>query len=282
MDDFSYRLGASGTVLNPNSQVIPFVDITNVAGLDSTELRSTERDNEGVDGGFLDAEFEKMRTITLEGQLIADTYTAESMLDQLKGEWSPQGIVPFYFQHPGVSERLINVKPLGVRYNVDQLRRTGATDVQFMCQAEDPRIYSSALNTVSISQGVAITTGFAFPLGFPFGFGAPVSPESASVYVYGNRPTPPTITIPGPVTNPVIYNDTTGDVMDFQITVGSTESLVIDMYYRTVKLNASLNRRSTLQTPGWFFLQKGLNVLRYRASTSGNPAAVMTYRDAWR
>lgn len=282
MDDFSYRLGPSGTILNPADQTLPFVDITKVSGLDSAELRMTERDHEGQDGGFVDAEFEKMRNLILEGQVIGNGSTVEAFLDTLKGEWSPRGIVPLYFQHPGVTERLVNVKPIGVRYDVNAIRRVGSADVQFLCQAEDPRIYSSTLNSVNINQGTAITSGFAFPLGFPFGFGATVSPEQATVNVNGNRPTPVIITISGPVTDPVIYHDTTGSTMDFQLTVNTGETLVIDTYYRTAKLNGSLSRRAALQTPGWFFLQPGLNTLRYRASTAGGSPAVMTYRDAWR
>jgi hypothetical protein len=282
VDNYSYRMGTAGTVLNPASLTQPFVDITDVRGLDSAELRTTERDHEGTDGGFLDADFEKMRTIILEGQLIATVDTVEPFLDTLKGEWGPGGIKEFYFQHPGVSERLLYVKALGVKYDITTLRNLGCCDVQFMCQAEDPRVYSSTLVSANIGMGVAITTGIGFPLGFPFGFGAPVSPESTTVNVGGNRSTPPTFTITGPVTNPVIYNDTTGDVMAFEIEVASGQTLVIDTYYRTVKLNGTLSRRSALLTPSWFNLSPGLNTLRYRATTSGGADAVVTYRDAWR
>jgi hypothetical protein len=282
VDDFSYRLGATGTVLNPLSTSLPFVDITSVDGFDSADLRTTERDHEGVDGGFLDAEFEKMRTVTLEGRLFATVSTAETFLDTLKGEWSPRGIVPLYFQHPGVPERLLQVKPLGVRYSVNQLRNMGSCDIQFMCQAEDPRVYSSTLNSVNVAQGTTVTTGFGFPLGFPFGFGAVVSPSSTTITVGGNRPTPVTITITGPVSNPVIYNDTVGKYLAFTLEVASGQTLVIDTYYRTAKLNGTLSRRSALTNPGWFDLQPGMNTLRYGATSVGGVDAVLTYRDAWR
>lgn len=282
MDAYSYQLD-TGTILNPINQTLPFVDITNVSGLDSPEFRSTERDHEGTDGGFLDAEFEKMRTIVLQGQVIANPATLESFLDQLKGDWAPRRTTaPFRFVHPGVAQRVIFVKPLGVKFNTTALSSTGAVDVQFTCQAEDPIIYDDTTVTLSLVIGTPITTGFAFPLGFPFGFGAPVSPDGVTVTNYGNRPAPATITIPGPVTNPVIYNDTTSSTLSFSIDVVTGDSLVVDLGQRTIKLNGSVSRRGTLLEPDWFLLQPGGNFIRYRASAGGTNPASITYRNAWR
>jgi len=283
VDTFSYQLGDTGVILNPNDQTLPFVDITEVQGLDSPDFRATERDHEGTDGGFLDAEFEKMRTIVLQGQVIGDVSTVETFMDQLKSDWSPRRTtIPFRYAHPGVAQRVVFVKPLGVRYSVNQLRRTGCADVQFTCQAEDPRIYDDAVVTVSLILGVPLTTGFAFNLGFPFGYGAPASPDGVTVTNYGNRPAPATITIPGPVTNPVIYNDTTSNVLSFSIDVASGDYLVVDLGNRTVKLNGSVSRRGALLEPDWFMLEVGSNFIRYRAEAGGSNPASIAYRNAWR
>jgi hypothetical protein len=283
VDAFSYQLGDTGTVLNPTDQTLPFVDITKVSGLDSPEFRMTERDHEGTDGGFLDAEFEKMRVLVLEGQVIGGSDAVEGLLDQLKADWAPRRTpIPFYFSHPGASDRLIYVKPLGARYDYDTLRRVGSCDIQFMCQAEDPRIYDQTQQIVNLSQGIAITTGFAFPLGFSFGYGAPVDPNQTNVVNGGNRPAPATITIPGPVTDPTIYNDTTSDELSFQIDVASGDTLVIDLGYRTVKLNGTVSRRASLLAPNWFLLEPGDNYMRYRAATGGGSAATVAFRNAWR
>jgi hypothetical protein len=282
VDTFSYQLD-TGTILNPIDQTLPFVDITHVSGLDSPDFRSTERDHEGTDGGFLDAEFEKMRTIVLQGQVIGDPLTVESFLDQLKGDWAPRrDVCPFRFAHPGVAQRMMFVKPLGVKFDITALRTTGAVDVQFTCQAEDPRIYDDAVLTQALIIGVPITTGFAFPLGFNFGFGAPASPDGVMITNYGNRPAPATITIPGPVTNPVIYNDTTSSTLSFSIDVSASDYLVIDLGQRTVKLDGTVSRRGALLEPDWFLLQPGGNFIRYRASAGGTNPASIAYRNAWR
>lgn len=283
MNDFEYRMGDSGTTLNPSDMTLPFVDIVKVTGLDTPELRTTERDHEGVDGGFLDAEFERMRTLTFEGQVITNGVGTEAFLDTLKGEWAVgQGLQPLYIQHPEVQERVVFVKALGVRYDVNELRRLGSADIQFMCQAEDPALYDSTLLSLPINQGLSIASGFGFPLGFPFGFGAPVDPTTTNAYNGGNRPARATITIPGPVTNPRIISETAGKELRFLITLEASDSLIIDLYARTVKLNGTVSRRGTLQNPNWFMLAKGDNFLQYRADTTGNPAATISYRYAWR
>jgi len=283
MDEFEYKLGDTGTILNPTDQTVPFVDITKVKGLDSPDFRSTERDHEGVDGGFLDAEFEKMRTFTFEGRIITNHINTETFLDTLREEWAPsRTLKPFYFQHPGIAERVAFVKPLGVKFDIDELRRVGSVDVQFMCQAENPMLFDSTLQTLPIAQGVSAMTGFGFPLGFPFGYGAPVDPTTTNAYNGGNRPTPPTFTIPGPVTNPRIFHQGQSKEMVFSITLGASDTLVVDAYYRTVKLNDTVSRRGALVRPDWFFLDKGDNFLQYRADTTGNPPMSVSYRNAWR
>jgi hypothetical protein len=284
VDDHSYRLGSTGVVLNPtDTSVLPFVDIVKVGGLDSAELRTTERDHEGVDGGFLDAEFEKMRTITFEGQIITNHIGTESFLDRLKGDWAPRRTtIPLYFQHPGIAERLIFVKPLGVKYDIDELRRVGSVDAQFMCQAENPSIFDSNLITLPINQGLSVATGFGFPFGFPFGFGAAVDPTTTNAYNSGNRPATAIFTIPGPVTNPRILSTTTGDELRFVIDLAASDYLEIDLYNRTVRLNGTASRRGSLLEPNWFMLEVGDNFLQYRADTAGNPPASVSYRNAWR
>jgi hypothetical protein len=57
---------------------------------------------------------------------------------------------------------------------------------------------------------------------------------------------------------------------------------VIDLYNRTVRLNGTASRRNTLINPDWFMLSPGDNIIRYRADSSGNPDASISYRNAWR
>jgi hypothetical protein len=284
-EDLTFKLGDTGVILNTDSASFPFVDIEDVKGLDSAPFRETQRDHEGDDGGYMDAEFEKGRDVVLSGMLYSLSTPFESYMDTLKANWAPSTTqVPFYFKSPGTTERFLYVKPLGVRYNWTSLRRTGMAEVQFSAFAEDPRIYDSALVTAIMYLGATVYTGFGFNLGFSFGFGG-VSTTTDQVIVNnpGNRPTPPIMTINGPVTNPRIFNETQGKEMQFNITLATGETLVIDTKNKTVKLNGTTNRRNTLIAPTWFYLNGGATQLRYRAESS-DPTSFLTieFRPAWR
>lgn len=285
-EDYTYQLGDYGVILNPDDTTQDmFVDIDDVRGLDSAPFRQTERDHEGTDGSFMDAEYEKGRTIVLEGTAYArDHNNIEAFLDSLKSNWAPsRTLIPFYFQHPGVSVRHLMVKPLGVKYNVAALRRTGLTDIQFQAFAEDPRIYG-AENIIVIPQHTTSTEGFDLPLGFPFAFAAIPQTPGTIINVQGNRPTPAIITIPSlagaSLWNPTIEHVESGNTLEFDIEIPSGTELVIDLQYRTVRLSGQ-NRRSRLVEPNWFLLDPGQNTLRLYATTS-NGTMTVKYKPAWR
>lgn len=285
-EDLTFKLGDAGVVLNTDSVGLPFVDVESVKGLDSAPFRTTQRDHEGDDGGFMDAEFEKGRDVILEGTLYADGSTMESYLDSLKANWAPSKTqIPFYYKAPGVDERVLFVKPLGMRYDWDRLRRTSQMAVQFGCYAEDPRLYGAVELSQQISLGATIFTGFSFSFSFNLSFGGvSTTADAVQVIVDGNRPTPPIITITGPVTDPRLISDTSNKEMFFSgLILGSGETLVVDMKNKTAKLDGVTNRRNTLVAPTWFYLEPGINTLRFRAASS-DPAAFATvrYRPAWR
>jgi hypothetical protein len=290
INDTTFQLTDTGIVINDDTLPgVPFIDIETVSGLDSAPFRQTKRDHEGVDGGFMDAEFETGRDIALVGVLYTNGNPMETFLDSLKANWAPSTVLlPLYIFTVETGLRVVFVKPLGVAYDWDALRRTGMAAVTFTAYAEDPRIYSGTLQTAFLPLGATVFSGFAFPLAFPFSFGG-VSTTTDGQFVYnvGNRPAPVVMTIAGPVTNPIIMNDTTSSIMTFNITLSSLDTLTIDTQYHTVRLNGNINRRSTLITPGWFMLQPapaaalGANFLRFRAA-GGTGTLTVTYRASWR
>lgn len=285
-EELTWRLGDTGVILNTDTGSLPFVDIDEVRGFDSAPFRETQRDHEGDDGGYIDAEFEKGRDLVLSGIIYANSATMETYLDSLKGNWAPSRVlIPLYFKAPGVTERLLYVKPLGVNYNWTALRRIGQSEAQFKAFAEDPRIYDNVLVSNTINLGASVFTGFDFNFGFNFGFGGvSTTTDQVTITVAGNRSTPPIFTITGPVTNPRILNDTLSKEMIFNITLSSIETLVIDPKNRTVRLNGAVNRRNTLlSSNSWFYLAPGENTVRYRAESS-DPTSTLNilYRPAWR
>jgi hypothetical protein len=282
LNDYTFQLNSSGVTLNTDV-TIPFVDIEKVSGLDSAEYRETIRDHEGVDGGFMDAEFEKGRNIILEGTIYAASGNVEAYLDNLKANYAPvQTPIPFYVKAPGVVERLIYVKPRGVRYDWETLRRLGITSAQFLMFAEDPRLYDATESTLNINYGGDTGLGFSFNIGFNLDFGGGATPGGASVNNAGNRPTPPTFIILGPVTNPTITNATSSHTMRFNITLGGADTLTINTRDRTVYLNGNSNRRNIMTSPDWFYLDPGTSFITYGGLTGAGSSLQVVYRSAWR
>lgn len=282
-DELSFRLSDTGVVLNTDSTGLPFVDIEDVVGLDNAPYRETERDHEGTDGGFMDAEFERGRPVVLRGTIYADSASMETYLDSLKSNWAPsRTLIPFYFKAPGVDERVIFVKPLGCKYDWNALRRTGQAEVQFKMFAEDSIIYTAALQEHIINYGGDAGTGFGFNLGFNFSFGPVIPPTGANIPVGGNRATPAIMTITGPIVSPVITNDTLGTSLAFNITLSASDTLTINLANRTVLLNGSANRRNTLLQPNWFFFQPGGTFIRFGGGSGTGSFLTIQYRDAWR
>lgn len=284
LGDFEFRLDEDGVGIALNTTATPpFVDVYDVVGLDNSDFRTAERDWEGNDGGFIDAEFEKARTIVLTCTVIATVDTLELYLDNLKANWGPRtALIKFYVKAPGVQERFLFVKPLGMKYHwTAPGRRTGQAEAQFTCFAEDPRIYQ-ALQTESIVQGATTFPGFGFSFGFDFGFGGTSSTtDGVNINNIGNRSSPAVFRMAGPVTNPSILNDTTGDELKFTIDVLTGQTLVVDTKYKTVRLDG-VNRRNTLIAPNWFQMQPGDNFIRYRAESGSGSTLDIEWYPAWR
>lgn len=288
VNPLSYQLNDGGVILNDDliAPGFPFVDITTVKGLDNSPYRETKRDHEGTDGGFLDAEFEVGRDITLEGTVYSQGTYLESYLDSLKANFAPvTSPIPFYFTTETNEQRLLFVKPRGCRYDWDANRRLGYVPIQFLMYAEDPRIYSANLQTFTLPVGALTFSGFGFPLGFPFGFGG-VSLTTDGQYVSnsGNRPSPAILTVApssGTLSNPTIVNDTTGNTLNFVIDITFPDTLVVDLGNHTVRLNGVTNRRNTLQAPDWFMINPGQQFIRFRAA-SGTGNLTIQFRSAWR
>lgn len=280
--DLTFQLDTTGVTLNTDSVGLPFVDIDEVVGFDSGPFRETQREHEGQDGGFMDAEFLSGKDVILNGTIYTDGTNMETFLDSLKYNFRPRTTtIPFYFKPPGKNERVIYVKPRGVVYNWNQLRRTGCAAAQFRMYAEDPRTYASAVQSTLVAVGSTIVPGRSYNKHYNFGYGGTtVIPDGATLTNGGNKDAPLTVTMVGPLTNPQLVSDTAGKTINFAITLLNTDTLVVDMLRHTIVLNGSANRRGIIDNPNWFFLAPGDNIVRFRAQ-SGTGTATYKWQDTY-
>lgn len=149
----------------------------------------------------------------------------------------------------------------------------------------DPRIYGVTLRSASYDPTSAGAGGLTQPLEQPLDYvGAAASLLTAANV--GNAPTPPTYTIDGPVTNPLVVNETTGDTIYTQgASVVSGSTLVLDVGRRTALLAGA--ERPDLIDPlrtTWADLPPGTSLLRLSGTgmVGGETELTVTYRDARR
>lgn len=155
-----------------------------------------------------------------------------------------------------------------------------AAEIAIELFATDPLKYSDAVSTVTLS--VATTLGgFTFPITFPLSFGSGGTSGLFSINNVGNAASAPFFRIYGPITNPVLRNETTGEQLSLNLVIASGDYVDIDVKNRTVLLNGTANRYFNLTSAQWWYLQPGVNQVRYSA-TSGTSTVDMTYRSAWK
>lgn len=259
-EEYQYLDSPKGVLLN-SDVTLPFFDVTSIDGLDGAPVSPIQSDQYGIDGGFVDAPYEGVRTITVEGTVYASPTALESYLNKLKANFRPVSIdQPFYFRTDDESTvHFVNGKSLGLHYQKTNQRSYGSVDCQFSIVCQDPRIYSTTQRNVTVVVG-----------------------NSGSVSIQGNRDTPPILRLQGPLTAPVIvtYGAWT---LTYAVTIAAGHSVTIDVLNRTVVDETGANQRPNLSlTPvgSWPYLTPGSNVFDL-AAAGGTGSLLIQGRSAW-
>jgi len=144
--------------------------------------------------------------------------------------------------------------------------------------ASDPYLLGQTENETTVylptGSGTAIPTVIPLSLAYLIG-GTEDITISGSGYFY------PTITINGPVENPIIKNYTTGKELQVEEVLTGNDHLAIDMKNQTVVLNNSLNYLDFTDGDFWR-LAPGVNKVGLSSVTYDvNASAVITWRNAY-
>lgn len=155
--------------------------------------------------------------------------------------------------------------------------------IQFECS--DPRKYSLGTNSVFISMPALVLDGLEYPLEYPLDYGDEVTASQLIVNNEGNVSTPMILTYYGPVTNPTLINQTTGDQLGFEIVLTADDELVVNTRLGTVILNGTADRlytRTLTSSPILGFdLAVGQNEMQAIATEWEEGAGIeIVYRDA--
>lgn len=259
LNDYEFQFDDTGTTLNTDDMGLPFIDVLSVDGLDTAPLRTSTDEHQGMDGTYIDSPFVSARTIVISGNLYTDPDDTDTLLNQLRADYTKDDVRPFYFQLPGQSTKFINCQGGGFRYSIDGGRRAGMTSVQATLVAEDPYIYDANPTSATVSVPTLSILGTSFNALFNLGFGGALPNFGATVTNQGNHTAYPLITITGPVTNPVLVDSYSGTTMALNVTLTAGDILVIDTRLKSIVLDGTVSRRTALSGRQWISVPPGIS-----------------------
>lgn len=258
--------------------------LTEFTGLDSIpSIRHHNSPRANAHGALLGKDLHEVRVFTLKFEIVPPTAAQfDGLVDAFEAAFvvTPDYELPLLFRG---STRLVKCRPQNraVLRPVERFQRSAEGWVEFI--AVDPHIYDATLTQVV--SGLAIGgAGIAVPIAVPIVYGAGSSAGGiVGLTNIGSMPARPLVTIQGPVDNPVIESMTESKALAFSLSLSASDVLTVDLDARTVLLNGTASRRSTLTAAQWWDLLPGTNQVRFRNAGGFQPAATasLSFRSAW-
>lgn len=289
LEDYEFKFGqdTDAIVLNNGAMLAevgkPIWDIQKVTGLDLPDVKVSDKEFDGIDGGVVDAVNISMRTIRIEGVLyVHQDDSLEEYLDLLKANYAPvprqsNGAFfdpsqrPFYLKTPGLPERFIFAKSIGVKYDWDAERRFNSTAFQIVLQAQVPTMFSPELHSLSVALSGDIATEHIIKV---YNAGNYHSYAVVRFFSIGNFPT-------------VRARHVEQDML-LEMSLGVDTSIAnrpveINMRQRTVFVTDTPpeNHRKDVTAEGWWRLQPGMNTIAVSTSVSNSGRCDILWRDEW-
>lgn len=255
-----------------------------LSGLESPEIRIDAYDNPGEHGTTIANTLYGQRLIALEGSIRGDTATVYRANRQalreavsLKRDANSYPI-PRYLKFNDAGGYEYRVPVVTKRFQMVDTLPT-RTDWLLELLATSYAIESETVSTLTVT--LPQSGGVTFPITFPITFGAS-SGGTGTATNNGTAEAYPTITLTGPAINPTIYNETTGERIGLTLTLGASDSVVIDMARRTVLQGGSTNRMGAITTGSSFWaLSPGDNLIRFAADSYDTGTANLSFRSAY-
>ena len=274
-----------------NSQVFggegsPY-QILAVDGLEGLPGIRNQDDNRGyADGMFTGRDFLAGREISITFQCLSSTgASAQANFNTLQRALLPQtsGTTPLYFLLSNAEgEQVINARVRGMQVTLDPNYTYGYIlgQVNFFCP--DPRYYDSNIQTATLAY--TPPTGRIYDRVYNLVYGGGSVEIVTTITNNGWTDTYPTITLNGPIDNPILGNETQNAELAFTCTLIDTDELVIDLYNKLITLNGN-PARNLLTSGEWFSAQPGNNLF-YLTGNAGSTVvgvtwAVVTWQSAY-
>jgi len=272
----SYVFGGAGSV----------TQIDEVDGLESLPDLRTQDDNRGYnDGMFSGRDFLGGRNITITMKTFAGGgNNAQQNFRLLQAALVPQqnGTTVMNFQlATSDSLKRINARVRGRQTLIDPDYTFGYIRSQYTFFCPDPAYYDDTATTANLSPTTALGRTYNRTYNLTYGGGS--LNNATAIVNNGDWTTYPVITISGPVVNPTIGNVTTGQYMTVNANITNTDSLVIDLYQKTITLNGVSARNLLAGNSQWFGAPPGTTYFVFTGGSVviGTTSATVVYRSAY-
>jgi hypothetical protein len=149
---------------------------------------------------------------------------------------------------------------------------------QLQLEATDYTLESQTLTSVTsfLPQSGGVTYAVTYPVQFGGSSGGSVTASNS-----GNAPAFPLVTLYGPMINPVIANDSTGESIRLNLTLVAGDVVAVDMKKRLIVQGGTTNRMGAFISGSKFWaILPGLNNLRVGADAYDVGYATFSYREA--
>ena len=256
--------------------------ILSVVGLEGVPSLRTQDDNRGyADGMFSGRDFYSGRSITITFNVFGDgTNSAQTNFNTLQRFLLPQtsGTTPLYFLLPPNDTQYIDARVRLFTSVVDPNYTYGyiTAQVEFFCP--NPAYFSNNEQTALLAY--TPPTGRVYNRTYNLTYGGGSVLITTTITNNGWANAYPTITLNGPITDPVLGNQTQGYALNFTGTYADTDLLVIDLYNKLITLNGQ-PARNLLISGEWFWAEPGNNLFYLTGDAGTTLVNVKSARVTW-
>lgn len=267
-----------------------------LAGLEGGEPRMTVYNNPGEAGQTVSQILAGASLITIPGSLrsISGSNDQERLDDYATARRELLRAITFEYGSNGrILPRTLRVTmPDGSQYQATVYRNNWQAPVEYntygtwLLELLNPSgILESQTETV-LTMGLPQPGGIVYPVVYPVVYGASTG-GSVTATNYGDANASPVITLYGPLENPVITNQTTGQFLRLNMSIDSGRKVVITMSRPSIMegplTGEPTNNRQDKKATGSSFwrIQPGANIIKLRAASYDLGTAEIKFRSAY-
>lgn len=278
------ELYLDSTLLHSLTGTPTYVVKTPIEGLEYPEIRLSKYSRVGEYGAIVPNTLYDGRHITLQGYVLSSTSAAyESARRTLGGAMA----ISKDANNKAIAHTLkfTTMDDLALQCDVFirnfQMKINNVIGGEFFLDlyAPDYQLYAQSPSATSLSRTVG--GGFILPVILPI-----VSTAStggvATVPNNGTTESFPTVTISGPMTNPIIINSTLNRYVQLNLTIQTGEQVTIDMKNKTIMKDGQSVIQNKVAGSQFWWLNSGDNSIRVQSSSSSDTGTVqVSYRHAY-